>query len=189
MGFSKLGFRLGRAMCVILKFNQISQRYVVKLNSIKNFFYLIRTYNCLQCFTGWLLRTCRSMFVCVSPARREVTRPIRQVEHWRRALLSWMTIMHGNVKLWGIQAWSRFSIFNMRHHALFTRSVRMDDIPPTIYHAQPKLKHGFPDQGCYVLRATVFSDNLEACFNAKMVLNRLDYGINDLVFTKIAYII
>ena len=67
--------------------------------------------------------------------------------------------------------------------------LRMDDIPPPIYHAQPKLKHGIPDQGCYVLRATVFSDKLEACFNAKMVLNRLDYGINDLVFTKMAYII
>ena len=36
LGFSKLGFRL-QAMCVILKFNQISQRYVVKLNSIKTF--------------------------------------------------------------------------------------------------------------------------------------------------------
>ena len=35
----------------------------------------------------------------------------------------------------------------------------------------------------------MLSDQLEACFNAKMVLNRLDYGINNLVFTKIAYII
>ena len=38
---------------------------------------------------------------------------------------AWMTIMHGNGKLWGIQAWSRFSIFNMCYRALFTRSVRM----------------------------------------------------------------
>ena len=44
---------------------------------------------------------CRSMFVCMSPASREVTIPIHQVEHWCRALLS---IMHGNGKLWGIQA-------------------------------------------------------------------------------------
>ena len=41
---------------------------------------------------------------------------------------------------------------------------------------------------CYGLRVTVFSDRLEACFNVKMVLNRLDYGINNLVFTKIIYI-
>ena len=27
------------------------------------------------------------------------------------------------------QAWSRFSIFNMRHNAIFTINVRMDDIP------------------------------------------------------------
>ena len=38
---------------------------------------------------------------------------------------AWMTIMHGNGKLWGIQAWSRFSIFNMCYRALFTRSVIM----------------------------------------------------------------
>ena len=29
-----------------------------------------------------------------------------------------------------------------------------------------------------------FSDSLEACFNVKMVLNILNYGINNLVFTK-----
>ena len=65
----------------------------------------------------------------------------------------------------------------------------LDDIPPPIYHAQPKLKHGLSNQGCYVLRVTVFSDKLEAGFNVKMVLNRLDYGINKPVLhNKIAYI-
>ena len=33
--------------------------------------------------------------------------------------------MHDNGKLWGIQAWSRFSILNMCYRALFTRSVIM----------------------------------------------------------------
>ena len=27
----------------------------------------------------------------------------------------------------------------------------------------------------------MFSDRLEACFNVKMVLNRLEYGINNLI--------
>ena len=60
----------------------------------------------------------------------------------------------------------------------------------TIYHPQyttPNRNYNmelFPHQGCYVLRVTVFSDSPEACFNIKMVLNRLDYGINNLVFTK-----
>ena len=70
------------------------------------------------------------MFVCVSPAGREVTRPIRQVEHCCRALLS---IMHARACMNDDDAWqwkimgnsSMISIFNIRHHALFTRSVRM----------------------------------------------------------------
>ena len=51
------------------------------------------------------------------------------------------------------------------------------------------IQNGISNQGCFVLGATVFSYKLEACFNVKMVLNRLDYGINNLVFPNIAYMI
>ena len=43
----------GRAMCVILKFNQISQRYVVKLNSIKTFLLINKNLQLLAVF-DWL---------------------------------------------------------------------------------------------------------------------------------------
>ena len=141
--------------------------------------------------------------LCVSPARREVTRPIRQVEHWWPLVpcnivnnacscfsqRAWMTIMHANEKLWGIQAWSRFSIFNMRRRALFTRSVWMYDMPPPIYHAQPKLMEFPITVTGFIWRTTVFKwHEAKSCFNVKMVLNRWDDRIDNLVFTKIVYI-
>ena len=88
--------------------------------------------------------------------------------------------------IWLILPWTRDRPRSIQ--VIASRGI-LDDIPPPIYHPEPKLKHGISNQGCYGLRVTVFSDSLEACFNVNMVLNRLDYGINNLVFTKIVYII
>ena len=81
---------------MILKFNQISQRYMVKLISIKTFILINKKLQLLAVF-HWLASPYMYVYiyiymcVCVSLPRREVARPIRQVEHWCRALLS---IMH-----------------------------------------------------------------------------------------------
>ena len=54
-------------MCVILKFNQISQRYVVKLNSIKTFLLINKNLQLFAVF-HWLASSYMYIYVCVCVA-------------------------------------------------------------------------------------------------------------------------